>query len=349
MRFVHPEYLWWILALPLLSLAGYASLTRRRGALRRFAGGQEFAARLTGEVSANRRAVKMLLLYGALLTLIVAAARPQWGTRLEEVRRGGADLVVLLDTSLSMAAEDVAPNRLGQAGHAIDSLLRRLEGNRVALITFAGRATLACPLTLDHAAVRLFLDTVNVEATSVPGTALGEALELAVEAFGEKAAGSEDRSRAILLFTDGEDHEGGIDEALQALADAGVAVHAVGTGSTRGAPIPLRDDSGAETGYKKDREGKVVTTRLDETVLEQLALDTGGRYYRATATESEVERIAQALAQLDEREFGAVLRARWEERFQFPLALALLALMAETLLGDRRRSRGRHERTRANG
>jgi Ca-activated chloride channel family protein len=345
MRFVHPEYLWLVLALPLLSFAGYLSLTRRRRALRRFAGGQEFAARLTGDVSSNRRAVKMLLLYGALVALIIAAARPQWGTRVEEVRRGGADLVVLLDTSLSMAAQDAAPSRLGQARHAIDSLLRKIEGDRVALITFAGRATLSCPLTLDHAAVRLFLETVDAEATSIPGTALREALELAVGAFGDEEAGDPERSRAILLFSDGEDHEGGIDEALDALADAGIAVHAIGTGSTRGAPIPLRDESG----YKKDREGKVVTTRLDEGVLEQLALDSGGRYYRATATESEVDEIAKALSQLDEREFGAVLRSRWEERFQFPLALALLALIAETLLGDRRRSRGRDERREANG
>ncbi len=338
MRFVHPELLWFILLLPVLALAAWWSLNLRRRALRRFAGGTESVERFSTEVSGHRRAAKLLLTYAAIVAALVAAARPQWGTRLEEVRRGGVDLVLMLDTSLSMAAEDAAPNRLGQAKHEIDSLLRQVEGNRVALVTFAGRATLACQLTLDHAAVRLFLDSIDAESVPVPGTALAEALRVAIRAFGDDAAASAGRSRAILLFTDGEDHEGRIDEVLGEMEQAGVAVHAVGCGSTRGAPIPIRDDSGTVTGYKTDREDRVVTTRLDESVLERLALETGGRYYRATATEQEVDEIAKALTQMDEREFGAVLRARWEDRYQLPLGFALLALLAETLLGDRRRA-----------
>ena len=338
MRFVHPELLWFILLVPVLALAAWWSIKLRRRALRRFAGGAEPVERFSAEVSGHRRAAKVLLTYFAIVAALVAAARPQWGTRLEEVRRGGVDLVVVLDTSLSMAAEDASPDRLGQAKHEIDSLLRQVEGNRVALVTFAGRASLACPLTLDHAAVRLFLDSIGAEAVSVPGTALAEALRVAIRSFGDDAGDSSGRSRAILLFSDGEDHEGGVDEILGEMEKAGVAVHAVGCGSTRGAPIPIRDESGLVTGYKTDAEDRVVTTRLDESVLENLALETGGRYYRATATEQEVDEIAKALTQMDEREFGAVLRARWEDRYQLPLAFALLALLAETLLGDRRRA-----------
>jgi len=337
MRFLRPDVLWLLLALPLLAVAGAWSAARARQAMRRFAGGEAFTGRFRAEVSGHRRAVKVLLIYVGLVGLTLAAARPQWGTRMEPVTRRGVDVVILLDTSLSMAAQDVAPSRLGQARNAIDSLLKGLEGNRVALVTFAGQATLNCPLTLDHAAVRLFLDAVEAETMQVPGTALAEALTLARRTFGEIAPGDDERTRAVVVFTDGEDHEGGLDEVIPDLEGAGIGVYGVGCGTSRGAPIPVRD---ADTvGYKKDREGKVVTTRLDETVLQALGLQTGGGYWRATADEQEVGEILRALTELESREYGAVLRARYEERYQIPLAVALVALIAETLVGDRRRIR----------
>jgi Ca-activated chloride channel family protein len=243
-----------------------------------------------------------------------------------------------------MAAEDVQPDRLFRATEAIDSLLARLSGDRVALVTFAGQASLLCPLTLDHSAVRLFLDSVSAESTQVPGTALAEALKLAITTFGEERPVTGDKSRAVILFTDGEDHEGEIERALDELNRAGITVYAVGCGTTRGAPIPVQDDAGMHTGYKKDGEDRVVTTRLEEALLEQLALDTGGRYYRAAASQIEVDEIAQALTGLDTQEFGEVLRARYEERFQFPLGLALIALTLEALIGDRRKTIGVIER-----
>jgi Ca-activated chloride channel family protein len=340
MRFVHPELLWLILALPVLALVAWRGAVRRRRRLLAFAGGPEQAERFLGEVSVHLRAAKHLLLQLALLLLVVAAARPQWGTSLEQVTRKGSDVVVVLDSSLSMAAEDVAPSRLGYARHAVDSLLRRLVGDRIGLVTFAGQATLACPLTPDQAAVRLFLDAVEPESVQVPGTALADALTLGVRALGPVDPTEEERGRALILVSDGEDHEGGVEEVARELQRAGVVLYAVGVGSSRGAPIPLRDRSGVLTGYKKDREERVVTTRLEEGNLELLALETGGRYYRATATEVEVEEIAKSLSAMDAREFGAVLRTRYEERFQIPLFLGLLALAAESVLGDRRRRAG---------
>jgi len=343
MRFVYPELLWLLAALPLLGAATWWAAARRRRALRRFAGGEDFLPRFDVEVSVHRRVAKQLLLHAGLAALVVAAARPQWGTRLEPVTRRGVDVVVVLDHSLSMAADDLPPSRLARARHEVDSLLGELSGDRVALVTFAGEATLLCPLTLDHAAVRLFLDTVEAETVQVPGTALAEALRLGLATLGDSPEPGGERGRAIVLLTDGEDHEGGVDEVIEEIKRAGVAVYAIGCGTTRGSPIPVSDESGLRTGYKKDREGRVVTTRLDESILELLALDTGGRYHRATASEVEVGEIAQALSGMDAHEFGAVLRARYEERFQVPLALAVLALVADTLLGDRRRRRnGRH-------
>jgi Ca-activated chloride channel family protein len=338
-RFANPDMLWLILALIPMGLATLWSIGRRRKALQRFAGDPEYLGRFDGQVNVHLRAAKLLLLYFAMFAAIVASARPQWGTRLEPVTRRGVDVVVVLDHSLSMAAEDLAPNRLSHAKHAIDTLLQQMAGDRVALVTFAGQASLLCPLTLDHAAIRLFLDTVDVESVQVPGTALAEALKLALETFGERQPDGGERSRALVLFTDGEDHEGGVEDVIRDIEKAGVSVYAVGCGTTRGAPIPVTDESGMHTGYKKDREDRVVTTRLDEGVLELLALDSGGRYYRATAGEAELEEIARGLMGMDTQELGAVLRARYEDRFQIPLILAALALLAETMVGDGRRAR----------
>jgi len=337
MRFASPEMLWLLLALPLLAGLSLLGLARRRKALRRFAGGEEYLERFTDEISRNLRSVKLLLLYVFLFAVIVTLARPQWGTRLEPITSRGADIVIVLDTSLSMATEDQAPSRLGQAKHAIAELLASFGGDRVALVTFAGQASLNCPLTVDHAAVRLFLDSTDVNVVPVPGTALASALDTGLDALRVGGHELDDRGRAIVLYSDGEDHVGGLDDVIARLRDNGVAVHAVGCGTARGGPIPLRDPTGMLTGYKKDREGKVVTTQVNEDVLENIALETGGRYYRATNSEVELEAIAQALSGLSHGEIGSELRTRYEERFQIPLLVALLVLIAETVLGDRRR------------
>ncbi|MCP3902296.1 MAG: VWA domain-containing protein [Planctomycetes bacterium] len=337
MRFVHPELLWLLLALPVLALAGWWLASRQRRALERFAGGEEGLRRFTAEISTHRRTAKLLLLCLGLGCIVLAAARPQWGTRLETIAREGLDVVIVLDTSLSMAAEDIAPSRLGQATHGVDRLLEALEGNRLSLITFAGAPTVVSPLTLDHAALRLFLETVRAEAMQVPGTALADALRLGARTFGVESDRDDERGRALVLFSDGEDHEGEIEDAIPVLQDAGVRVYAVGCGTSRGAPIPLEDETGTASGYKKDREDKVVTTRLDETTLERLALETGGRYYRATPSDVEIGEIVKALTSMDARQFGSVLRTRYEERFQIPLIVGLALLLAETLLGDRKK------------
>lgn len=338
MRFAAPLLLWWLAVVPLVAaLIAAASILRRR-ALRRFAGGAGREGRFLGQVSAHRRAVKAILLLAALAAAVLAAARPQWGAGVEPVTRKGVDVVVLIDTSRSMAAADVPPDRIGAARHAAASLIDRLGGDRVALVTFAGKGAIACPLTVDHAAVTLFLDAVDVETTSVPGTALADAAETAIRAFGPRDA-AVTRGRAVVLFSDGEDHEGGLETAIESLRKAGVTVFAVGCGTERGAPIPLPASQGAQGGYKKDREGRLVTTRLDAATLTRLALETGGRYYRSTPSETEVEEIAKAISGMDAAESGTVLRTRYRERFQWPLAFAILALAVEALIPDRKRVR----------
>jgi len=334
MRFAEPVILWALLAVPLLALLYLHAGLRRRRALSLFAGGEPHLARFRGEVSTNRRAAKAIALLVAVTAGIVAAARPQWGQGTETITRKGIDLAIVLDTSKSMAAADVAPSRLARGVRAASSLLSRLEGDRIALVTFAGKSAVSCPLTLDHEAVRLFLDAVDVEAVSVPGTALAAAIEAGVRALGPPSAeGTEAKGRALIVISDGEDHEGGVDGAILAAKRAGVVVYGIGCGTDQGAPIP-QGESGA---YKKDAEGKLVTTRLDERPLRKLAGETGGKYYRATGAEGEVEEIAKALEAMDASGSKTVLKTRWVERFQIPLALALFALILESLISDRRK------------
>ena len=335
MRFAAPEMLWALLALPLLALALWGAAVARRRALARFGGGAEFLARFTRQTSPHRRAVKAIALVAAAALGVLAAARPQWGAGTETVTRKGIDLVIVLDTSRSMAAEDAPPSRLTRGVRAASLLLDALVGDRVGLVTFAGKPALVCPLTLDHEAVKLFLDEVDTEAVSVPGTALAQALAEAERALGPgPSPGTEAKARAIVLISDGEDHEGGVEPAIRRLRQAGIVVYAIGCGTESGAPIPEADGA-----YKRDDDGKPVTTRLDEGPLRQLALETEGRYFRASASEGEVEEIASALSSLDAAGSTTVVKTRWVERYQIPLALALVALLVDTALSDRRRSR----------
>jgi Ca-activated chloride channel family protein len=335
MRFAEPAILWGLFAVPLLALLILYAAARRRRALAAFAGGDLHLHRFRGEVSGNRRVAKAIALLVALTAGIVAAARPQWGQGTESITRKGIDLAIVLDTSTSMAAADVAPSRLARAARAASGLLDLLEGDRVALVTFAGKPAVACPLTLDHEAVRLFLDAVDVESVSIPGTALKAAIEEGIRALGPPAVeGVEAKGRALIVISDGEDHEGGVEGAISAAKRAGVVIYAIGCGTDQGAPIP-QGESGA---YKKDAQGKLVTTRLDERPLRNLAIETGGKYYRSTGGEGEVEEIAKALASMDAAGGKTVLKTRWVERFQIPLAIALAALVLETLISDRRKT-----------
>lgn len=335
MRFAEPRLLWLLLAVPIAGAALFAAAAARRRALLRFAGAEAHLARFAAEASAHRRAVKAVALLCALAFGVLAAARPQWGAGTESITRKGIDLALVVDTSRSMAAADVAPSRLARAVRSGSLLLDALGGDRVALVTFAGKPAIVTPLTLDHEAVRLFLADLDTEAVSVPGTALAEALAEAARALGPGASpGTEAKGRALVVLSDGEDHEGGLEDAARELARAGIVVYAVGCGTEAGAPIPE-----AEGAYKKDAEGKLVTTRLDEGPLRTLALETKGRYFRATAGEGEIAEIAKGLASLDAAGSGMVLRTRWVERFQIPLGLAVLALLVDCALPDRRKTR----------
>lgn len=337
MRFGSAEYLHLLWLIPLL--AGFFALVRhrRRVRLQRFAG-HELLGRLVRSAGGERTVIRYVLFLLALTFIILAAARPMWGTRVNEVARRGVDVIIAMDTSLSMDAEDIKPSRLRKAKLEMTGLVDRLRGDRVGLVAFAGSAFVQCPLTLDHSAAKMFLDIMDTGLIPRPGTALSRAISTSVEAFRSR----ERKYKVLVLLTDGEDHEGDPVAAAQAAAEEGVVIHTVGIGSPAGEPIPMRDERGNITGYKKDRQGEVVTSRLDEEALRAVASTTGGLYVRATQGEVELDSLVAEISGMEKRELQSKLHAGLEERFQYPLALALLLLVSWLGipdLGHRRRSR----------
>lgn len=276
------------------------------------------------------RAVLMALV---LLCLVLALAKPQWGDEKRSVQRKGVDIVFMADTSLSMLAEDAKPNRLGKAKFEIESFVHNLRGDRVGMVTFAGSGFLQTPLTLDHAAFLLFLDAVQVGFLPDPGTSLAQAVHLAIQAFPNK----ELKYKALILFSDGEDFEGGIEKAISEAKQAGVRIYTVGIGSAEGEPIPLKNEKGERTGFKKDRSGQMVLTKLNQALLERLAKETGGIYLPSTPGEKEVELILKHLRAWGEQQFSEKTVVEKEDQFQLFLVFAFIFLTAEMLV--RRRNR----------
>jgi len=331
-RFFDPEWLAALAAVPLLAALFWAAAARRRRALATF-GEDALVTKLTATVSAAARRWKALLLLGAVGAAALALARPQFGSRVETVRSMGQDIMVAVDLSRSMLAEDVAPNRLERARLAILRLIDRLDGDRIGLVAFAGDAFVQSPLTTDYAAAGMFLNAMSPDLMPVQGTDLGEALRVSLDALDQGARDA----RVVVIVTDGEDLEGNFEEQLDRAARAGVRVHVVGIGSTDGAPIPIYDAQGRRDGFLRDADGTVVTTRLGDETLRTVAERTGAEYVRAgaggTAFDDLVDELAGATGEaLEERQVTV-----FEEQFQIFVGLALALLFLEWLWPERRR------------
>lgn len=328
MRFGAPVHFWLLLLLPLLAgFLVWATIAKRR-ALMRFAR-LKMVERLTWNISRGRQYGKGILLLIGVLFVVLASTGPQFGAKLAMAQRKGVDVVVALDVSRSMLAEDVRPNRLERAKYQIRELLEVLEGDRVGLVVFAGQAFVQCPLTLDYGAIDMFLDIIDAGTIPVQGTAIGDAVRVATRCFDE-----EDRKhKVIVLFTDGEDHVGEPIEAAEAAAEEGVRLFAVGMGTQAGELIPVRDEKGG-VDFHRNRQGGPVKTRLDESVLKQMVLATDGDYYRSSLGSGELEAIKEQITRMDQKELGSTRFTQYEERFQAPLLLALICLFAEAFLGD---------------
>jgi tetratricopeptide (TPR) repeat protein len=331
LRFEHPEYLWFLLLIPALGVGFFFLNLWQRKQLRRFVN-DTLIPQLAPEVSLAMRIVKQALVLLAFACLILAVANPQVGTRLEEVKREGIDLFVALDVSLSMKSEDIRPNRLEKAKRDVSELLRKLSGDRVGMVVFAGDAFVQFPLTADYTAADLFLSAIDVDAVPVPGTMIGSAIEVSLKSFSKDVP----TQKAIVVVSDGENTEGDVMGAVEDAKKAGVKIYSVGMGTPEGGPIPVFNQNGDRVDYKKDQSGSIVLSKLDETMLQQIAAATGGSYHRATSGGNEIDDIFKELASLEKVEFGMKQITGFETRYQYPLAFAILFLMIEVMLSERR-------------
>jgi Ca-activated chloride channel family protein len=321
MRFGAPEFLkWLLLIIPLIGL--FILMHRQRAArLARLISSNVWKTVIPGhsKKSGRRRMVLRLL---ALLCIGLALTRPQWGSRWEEVKQRGLDIIVVLDTSKSMLAEDIKPNRLKQAQWAVRDFVKNIKGDRIGLVAFAGSSFLQCPVTIDYAAFTMMLDDLYAGIIPRGGTAIEQALKTAEESFDPKA----DADRVIILITDGEDHEGNPERMAEQLRKDNIKLFSIGVGTLEGELVPSTE------GYVKDPQGRVVKSALNETLLEKLASETGGFYVRSAPGDFGLDRIYKlGIAGLQRSEQETRLAKVYEERFGWSAAAALLFLLAEGL------------------
>lgn len=329
LRFENTLYfhLFWLV--PALILFFLYVLRAKKRALQAF-GNPLLLQKLAAGAGRGRQWLKWGLLILAVALLSLTLARPQIGTKLEEAKREGVDVMIAVDVSTSMLARDIPPSRLEKAKHEVDSFINRLEGDRVGLIAFAGTAFVQCPLTLDYGAARMFLDVLEPGLIPTPGTNIGQAIELALRSFE-----SRDRQHKVLiLITDGENHEGDVMKLAEEAERQGVIIHCVGIGSPQGVPIPQMDGSG---GFKKDRSGQVIMSKLDEVTLEKIALQTNGKYYRASSGEDELKKIYTDINRMEKKELGSLQYTQFEDRYQYVLVFVLALLVLELLIPERRK------------
>lgn len=331
MKFGDPSYfhLLWALV-PLLFFLAWGN-RKKYDLLVRFCGETLFGKLVSPDFKEQQKArtICIALIFAFLL---LALTRPQWGYNWEEINQEGVDIIIGLDVSRSMLAEDIKPNRLERAKRKISDLLDMLKGDRIGLVAFAGTSFVQCPLTLDYSAARIFLKAIDTDLIPVQGTALGDALRKSIQAFRTE----EKKSKAIILITDGEDQSGRALEAAKEAREAGVRVFTIGIGKEIGAPLPNPDQSG---GFLKNEQGEVILTKLDETTLQKISLETGGSYVRSVTGDIDLKTIYldQISQKLDKKNFKSERRKIWQERFQWFIFAALLFLLYESSLSGKKR------------
>jgi len=329
-RFANPEYFIALWIIPVLILLFWLFNRNRKRLLEKFAD-KELHKAIIYSFSSIKTKIKFGLILISFALLIFAVANPQIGTKMQEVKQTGIDVYVLLDVSRSMQAEDIKPNRLEKAKYQISNLIQKLRGDRIGLIIFSGDAYIQFPLTTDYSAANLFLNAVDFNSVPQPGTAIASAINMAVQSFDSAAT-----DKAIIIITDGEDHEGDIDKAVDEAASREIKFYTIGLGSADGVPIPVYDNRGNQLGFKQDAEGKTVLTKLNEVILKQIAQKGNGQYYRGNNYEDYLDKIYNDLSKLEQAEFGVKKVTDYEDRFYYFLAPAILLLLLELFITDKR-------------
>ncbi len=326
-RFEEPAYLYLLLLLPVLAALYLYSNYRRRRAIRKF-GDPELMAQLMPDASRYRPDVKFSIVLMAIGLFSLLLARPQFGSKLETVKRQGIEVMIALDISNSMLAEDVQPSRLEKAKRLVAQLVDRMQNDKVGMIVFAGDAFTQLPITSDYISAKMFLESINPSLITKQGTAIAAAINLASRSFTPQ----EGVGRAIIVITDGENHEGGVSEAIKNATEKGIQVNVLGVGMPDGAPIPVEGTND----YRRDRDGNVIVTRLNEPMCQEIAKEGKGIYVRVDNTNNAQRAISREIDKMAKADVETQVYTEFNEQFQAVAWLILLLLMAEMLITERK-------------
>jgi Ca-activated chloride channel family protein len=331
-RFAHPDFLYLLLLLPVLILLFIVNEFRKKNALKRL-GDTNLVKGLIPEMSRIRPVIKFILQLVAVLSGIIMLARPQFGSKIEDVKKQGVEVIIALDVSNSMLAEDIQPDRLTRAKQAISRLVDDLDNDKIGLIVFAGDAYIQIPITTDYISAKMFLSAINPNTVPKQGTAIGAAINLGVKSFSP----GDGKSKAMIIITDGENHE---DDPLKEAEDAskaGIVIHTIGIGSTNGVPIPMVVNGKKE--YLKDANGNIVVTKLDEDILKKIALSTNGNYVRANNSNIGLDEIYAQIKKMKKQDLESTMYTEYNDQFQIFTAIALFFLVLDFLIMERRNRR----------
>ena len=323
-RFANIEMLWWLITIPVFVIA-YIIITKRKQRQLMEFGDPELMAQLMPDASKSRPIVKFTLLMVALTLLIVAAARPQYGQQEKTVKRQGIEVMVALDISNSMLAEDVAPNRLDRAKQMLSKMIDNMTDDKVGLVVFAGEAFTQLPITCDYVSAKMFLNTISPKLIPTQGTAIGAALQTAIRSFGSQES---DAGRAIILITDGENHEDDATAVAKQAQELGIQVFVIGIGKPEGSPIPVPGTND----YIKDRSGQVVVSRLNEEMCQEIAQAGKGAYVRCDNTNTAMRALQQELDRIATTDLETTVYADYNEQYQSFLLIALLLLVIDCFI-----------------
>lgn len=324
-RFVHADMLWCLIAIPVIIIAYIIHTIYKRRQLKRF-GNPQLIKELMPDASKSRPIIQFCLLMAALALLIIAAARPQYSQSKQKIKREGMEVMVALDISNSMLAEDVQPNRLERAKQMLSKMIDDTKNNNIGLVVFAGESFLHMPITYDFASAKMFLSTITPELISMQGTAIGAALKTSMDAFGES---ERNVGRAIIIITDGENHEDDAIAAAQKAQEEGIKVFVIGIGTPEGSPIP----TGGQNEFLKDRSGQIVISHLNESMCQEIANAGKGIYVRCDNTNSAMRTLEKELSRMATEELETIVFNAQDEQYQsFVMAALILLIIAIFIL-----------------
>ena len=328
-RFAYTEFLYLLLLVPLIVVLWILNDYRKRRALKRF-GDAALVKSLMPDASVYRPFIKMVFQCLVVIALSIMLARPQFGSKVEEVKRQGVEVIIALDVSNSMLAEDIQPSRLERAKQAISRLVETLSEDKLGLIVFAGDAYTQIPVTTDYISAKMFLSTINPQIVPKQGTAIGSAIDLGMRSFSQ----GDNKSRALIIITDGENHEDDPVAKAREAAEKGIVIYTIGIGSPEGVPIAV--SSNGKTDFLKDPDGNTVITRLDENILREIAVAANGKYVRANNSNIGLDQIFNDIRQLKKQELEGTMYTEYNDQFQIFAGLSLLLLFIDFLIMDRK-------------